>query len=119
MAQLTQTKINQSTQIVELEAQINILKHKLEHYDKLEEEVDKMVLSGENQNKILNGLPTSTARRTSQAVFLARTLNEKTVELKNVFKRLKDREIQIGKLNLEIERLKELNRQYVTKFEIL
>ena len=85
----------------------------MEHYDQLEVEVDKMVLSGENQQNMLRGLPTSTARRTSQAVFLARSLNEKTVELNAVLDRLKEKEIHGGKQRLEMDRLKELNRQYV------
>lgn len=108
-----ENKSHSNLQIVELKSKINILEQKLNHYNKLENEIDKMVLAEEDDLAILKNFPTTTERRTSQAIFLARCLSEKTKEMKNLVTNIDSVQKENYLLKIKIDELEELNRQYV------
>lgn len=99
--------------IIELKGENRLIQHKLEHYLKLEDEVDKMVESEPEKGAILTSFPSSSARRTQQAVFLARQVNETKKELEGVYQSLKQAEQDKAELQIELDKAIELNRQYV------
>jgi septal ring factor EnvC (AmiA/AmiB activator) len=89
----------------------------LEHYLKLEDEMDKMIEGDPDQNTTpLGSFPTSSARRAQQAMFLARQVNETKKELKDLYGKLKQTEKDKAELEIEVDRLKDLNKQYVNAF---
>ena len=107
---MEEMKTNVTSRVVEVKGEKKLLEHKLEHYLQLEEEVDKMVETGHTDDRLF---PVSSSRRTRQAVFLARQVNESRKELEGVYLKLRDTEKEKAALEIELDRLKQLNKQYV------
>jgi regulator of replication initiation timing len=117
--QMEEMKSNLNARIIELKGEKVLLEHKLSHYLKLEDEVDKMVENEPEKEGLLSGLPSSSARRTQQAVYLARQVNETKKELEGVHGKIKQMAKEKAELEIELDRVKELNRQYVILFFLI
>lgn len=111
--QMEENKANLTTRMIELKGEKKLLEHRLEHYLKLEDEVDKMVETQGDQETLLGSLPVCSARRTRQAVFLAQQVNDTRKEIKELGQKLKRAEQEKAALQIEVDRLSDLNRQFV------
>jgi hypothetical protein len=114
--QMEEMKSGLNGRIIELKGEKALLEHKLSHYLKLEDEVDKMVENEPEKEGLMSLIPSSSSRRTQQAVYLARQVNETKKENEGLYQKIKQSEQEKGELQIELDRVKELNRQYVNQY---